>query len=60
MEKGGVSKEEMFNVFNMGIGFIVIVSPEDVYKAVDILKSNGEEVKIIGEISNGENVNLIW
>lgn len=34
----GVSLEEMYKVFNMGIGFVVIVSEEDADKALDNLK----------------------
>jgi len=53
-EKGNVPEEEMFRTFNMGIGYTVVVAPEDVEKAVEVLESSGEKVFRIGEITEGE------
>ncbi len=53
-EKGNVPEEEMFKTFNMGIGYTVVVAPEDVERAVEVLKSSGEEVFKIGKITEGE------
>ncbi len=47
---GGISERDMFNTFNMGVGMSIIVSPQDVDKALEILKENGEDAYIIGEI----------
>ena len=44
----------MFNTFNMGVGMDIIVKKEDAGKALDILKANGENAYIIGEISESE------
>lgn len=60
MNQSDIPKDEMFNVFNMGIGFIVIVDKSDVVKTLNTLNSVGEKAKIIGEISVGESVNLVW
>ena len=38
MHKLGVPLEEMYRVFNMGIGFVVIVKSEDAEKAMNIIK----------------------
>lgn len=46
---GNIPETEMWNVFNMGIGFALIVSPEDVRTVQDTL---GENI-IIGEIVEG-------
>lgn len=54
MEMGNVAEEEMFGTFNMGIGFICVVSREDVDRTLEILKSNGETVNIIGEVVDGD------
>ena len=43
----------MYNVFNMGIGFVLIVNKEDAQETLDILKEQNEEAYVIGEISNG-------
>jgi len=53
-EKAKISDEEMFKVFNMGIGMIFVVSPEDAQPIVGFLHSQDEEAKIIGEIVKGE------
>lgn len=51
---GGISEHDMFNTFNMGVGMSVIVAPEDVEKTLEILKANGEDAYIIGEIIRSE------
>ncbi len=47
---GQVPDAEMFATFNMGIGFCVVVAPEDADKAVNILQSKGEGARVIGHI----------
>lgn len=49
-EKGNVLERDMFNTFNMGVGMSVTVAKEDAEKALEILKSNGEEAYIIGTV----------
>ena len=53
-DKGNVPEDEMFKTFNMGIGYTVVVSPEDVERAVSVLEEAGEKVFRIGEIREGE------
>ncbi len=48
-----VTTAEMLRVFNMGIGFMVIVKPDQALKAVEILSHAGEEAGIIGRIIEG-------
>ena len=40
----------MFNTFNMGVGMSVVVPKEDAERALEILKANGEDAYLIGEI----------
>ncbi len=47
---GGISERDMFNTFNMGVGMSIVVSPGDTEKALAILKENGEDAYVIGEI----------
>ena len=47
---GNISERDMFNTFNMGVGMSIVVAKEDVEKALEILKANGEDAYIIGEI----------
>jgi phosphoribosylformylglycinamidine cyclo-ligase len=52
-EHGKVDTAEMYRVFNMGIGYVIIVSPIDADEALSILKSKGEKARIIGRIEKG-------
>ena len=49
-KKGNVSEHDMFNTFNMGVGMSVVVAKEDVKAAIEILKANGEDAYVLGEI----------
>ena len=40
----------MFNTFNMGVGMSVIVAKEDAETALEILRANGEDAYVMGEI----------
>ena len=53
-KKGNVTERDMFNTFNMGVGMSIVVAKEDAQKAVEVLKANGEDAYIIGEIVRGE------
>lgn len=50
----GVSERDMYNTFNMGVGLCVAVAAEQADEAVRILKENGEEACILGEVRAGE------
>lgn len=47
-EYGGVNDPEMYQVYNMGVGFCVVVSPELADRAVAILESHGRRTFPIG------------
>ncbi|MBS9540090.1 phosphoribosylformylglycinamidine cyclo-ligase [Staphylococcus hominis] len=49
-QQADIETSEMYNVFNMGIGYTVIVNKEDVSKALDILKEQYIAAYQIGEI----------
>jgi len=53
-EVGNVDADEMRRVFNMGIGFMVVVRHGDARRAVEILQANGEKAYVIGEIVPGD------
>jgi len=53
-ETGNIPEHDMFNTFNMGVGMSAVVSEKDADKAVKILKENGEDAYIIGEIINSD------
>jgi phosphoribosylformylglycinamidine cyclo-ligase len=45
---GGIARAEMFEVYNMGIGFCVTVAPGDADATLAILKRHGREARVIG------------
>lgn len=49
-KEGNISTRDMFNTYNMGVGMCLVVSKEEVEKALEILKNQGEEAYILGEI----------
>jgi phosphoribosylformylglycinamidine cyclo-ligase len=50
---GGVARDEMFSTFNMGLGLIVVVAPEDVAKALEVLRARGVEASEVGRVEAG-------
>ena len=53
-EKGQVEEHVMYNTYNMGIGMIVAVNPEDVDTAMRAIEAAGEKPYIIGHIESGK------
>lgn len=51
---GNISEHDMFNTFNMGVGMSIVVAAEDAGKALEILRANGEDAYLIGEIVESE------
>jgi phosphoribosylformylglycinamidine cyclo-ligase len=58
-EKGGISERDMFNTYNMGVGMSIVVPANQAEKALQILKENGEDAYIIGEIVESEDKIMI-
>jgi len=57
IQKGGaVSDEEMFRTFNMGIGMVVVVAPEDLHEVEHSLERRGETSFVIGSVVSGSGV----
>ena len=51
---GNIDNQEMFHVFNMGIGMVLIVSKSDVKTVLNDLKSATEPGRVIGEVVKGD------
>ena len=59
-QQANIGTNEMYNVFNMGIGFTAIVDKKDVAQTLDILKQQGISSYEIGEIiANAESPILL-
>ncbi len=51
---GNIPERDMFNTFNMGVGMSIVVAKEDADEAISILRTNGEDAYLIGEIIESE------
>ena len=56
---GGIPHREMFNIFNMGIGMVLVLDATEADKAVGILESVGEKASVIGRVTDVPGVNII-
>jgi len=52
-ELGNISEEEMFRVFNMGIGMAIIISSEGLEEFKDYVQKKGEDIILLGEVIAG-------
>ena len=58
-KKGNIPERDMYNTFNMGVGMSVTVAKTDADKALNILRGQGLDAYIMGEIvQSGEKVTL--
>lgn len=53
-----MEEDEMYNVFNMGIGMIIIVDPKDVDQTLALLHKANETATVIGEVTDIEGVHF--
>ena len=51
---GDIPERDMYNTYNMGVGMIVVVSKEDADAAIEILRANGDEAYLLGEVIEGD------
>ena len=54
--QGKVDHDEMYRVFNMGIGYVVILPKNQLEKATNILKAQHQPYSIIGDIRKGSGI----
>jgi phosphoribosylformylglycinamidine cyclo-ligase len=52
--KGDIAEEMMYNTFNMGLGMVIAVAPEDKEKTVAAIEAAGEAAYVVGRIEEGE------
>ena len=60
MKTGNIEEKEMYNVFNMGLGFVMAVDAKDVDVVLSELASVNEPAYIVGKVTNSGEVNLVW
>ena len=51
---GNIPERDMFNTYNMGVGMSIVVPADEVELSLSILKDNGIDAYVIGEIIEGD------
>ena len=51
---GNIPERDMFNTYNMGVGMSIVVPAAEAETALEILKANGIDAYVIGDIIRGE------
>lgn len=57
--KGELSDNDLYSVFNMGIGFVIALPADQAKRAIQIAAEHNEEAFEIGRVVKGEGVNFI-
>lgn len=53
-KKGGIDEKMMYNTYNMGLGMVLAVDADQADRAVEILRTAGEQAWIVGAVESGE------
>ena len=56
---GGIPHREMFNIFNMGIGMVLVLDASEAEAAISILEARGEKASVIGKVTAEPGVNIM-
>ena len=59
-KRGGIDRRDMFNTFNMGVGMSVIVAKAAAATAVNVLKDNGVNAYILGELKKSDDAVTLY
>jgi len=58
-ERGGIDEKEMYNIFNMGIGMVLVIPKDDARMVINMLTEYMEdEATIIGQVVPGEGLEI--
>ncbi|GEL92739.1 phosphoribosylformylglycinamidine cyclo-ligase [Enterococcus villorum] len=57
---GNLPKREMFEIFNMGIGMVLAVSPSQVEEVLESIEAHGEKAYRIGQVVPYEKENVLF
>lgn len=53
-KEGNIEEKMMYNTYNMGLGMVLAIAPEEVDKTIEAIKAAGEKAYVVGHIENGE------
>ncbi|MBF0713769.1 phosphoribosylformylglycinamidine cyclo-ligase [Gemella sp. GH3] len=54
-EKGNIDEKDMYNIFNMGVGLVLIVDKKDVEEALSLLNN----AFVLGEVTNSGEIEIL-
>ena len=58
-QKSGVPDEELYQVFNMGIGMVFMVSGDQADSILKKIRQSGQKAWIVGEVVNGSGLSKV-
>ena len=58
-ELGKLDEREMYNIFNMGIGMVLVLDASEAEAAIRILAARGEKASVIGKVTSEPGVNIV-
>ncbi len=58
-ERSGVTKAELYQVFNMGVGMVVIVAPQQAAAILRLIRTRDHPAWVIGEITQGTGITVL-
>jgi phosphoribosylformylglycinamidine cyclo-ligase len=53
---GGLERQDMYNIFNMGIGMVAAVDPETAPEVIELFNEYGETASVIGTVTGTEGI----
>jgi phosphoribosylformylglycinamidine cyclo-ligase len=56
---GKVDHREMFNIYNMGIGMVLVIKEEDQEQVIQMLHKHNEKGFVIGKVTDQPGVNIL-
>lgn len=59
-KRGNIDRRDMFNTFNMGVGMSVIVGENDAATAIKVLRDNGVNAYVLGELKNSDDPVVLY
>jgi len=54
--KGGVPEAELYQVFNMGIGMVLLVAADKTDKVMKCIRAQGQQAWLIGQVAKGRGI----
>ncbi len=53
-KEGNLEEKVMYNTYNMGLGMVLAVAPENAQKAIEAIEAAGDKAYVVGKIQDGE------